>query len=457
MAPTSFADSYPQNPWEAVTTKERAPWYYPTLYREFARKAIYNRFVSVEFNHNGPKATELVIQSLIMPHANHDPIGNRQMWLDSSYMTTFNRRITFKRYGGKAQYNRYDDLITYLELDGQRGLKRIINEGFGYQMTHVMDKVARDAFLKAPFATYGNDMSGSSFADISTSDTFKLKLFRDIQLGLKERDNPIAVDETGAYGSGITVVTSPGVIHDLRAEVTATNSPNVWEEFNRYTESGRQALMNGAVGALYGVTFVETNNAVLYNCGEVIHRANITAPISAGDGTPDTAVDGLEYVGEPGATHFLNVDDVSGFSVGDYVTIHVDTTNAKGITNGVDWTDGKLTNRRIVALTGTTTGTVAFDRPILEDFKTQITTGVYGYITKGRNVHTMLFLYGNDGVAMGVAQPPTIHMPRPVDDLDMIQRITWDAYMGYQPFNKNAFEIAFITGSNRLLGPTYIR
>ena len=54
---------YPQNPWEGVDTKERTPWYYPQLYDEYRRRTIYNRFVSVSFNHNGPHATELVISS----------------------------------------------------------------------------------------------------------------------------------------------------------------------------------------------------------------------------------------------------------------------------------------------------------------------------------------------------------------------------------------------------------
>jgi hypothetical protein len=51
----------------------------------------------MQFNHNGPRATELVISSLLMPHANHDPIGVRDMWLNSSYQDTFARRIRFNR------------------------------------------------------------------------------------------------------------------------------------------------------------------------------------------------------------------------------------------------------------------------------------------------------------------------------------------------------------------------
>jgi hypothetical protein len=147
------------------------------------------------------------------------------------------------------------------------------------------------------------------------------------------------------------------------------------------------------------------------------------------------------------------VDDTTGFAIGDIVTIHADRTNANGVTNGVDYTDGKMQVRRIVAISGTTGGTLSFDRPILEPLTTDLGGGVYGYVTKGRHVHSMLFIAGNDGVVQGVAQPPMIHTPAPVDDLGMIYRFTYDMYSGWQAFNKHAFEVAFVAGSNRVTGP----
>lgn len=458
---TTFQDAYPLNPWAAVTTNQKPPTYFPALYREFTRRATYNRFAKAEFNHNGPRSTELVITSLVMPHANHNPIGNRTMWLDSSHMDSFNRKITFKRYGGKMSLNRYDDLVTYWELDGVRGLNKIISAGFGYQMTHVMDKIARDAFLRSPFAMYRGDGSGASWNDIRNTDKFTSKLLQDIRLGLKERDNPIAVDENGGLGDDITCVTTPGVIYDLRQEAASTGQVNAWQEINRYTPEGRAAILRGVVGTYLGVIMQETNNACLFNCGVIKARGSVTSPIAAGDGAPEGAVDDLEYVGQPDAAHFIAVDDLTDFHVGDLVTIHVNTTNARGVTDGVDHTDGKLVNLRIVQINSafapaTGAGTLSFERPIMEDFNVQIASGVYAYVTLGRNIHSMSFMYGNDGVAMGVAQPPTIRTPRPVDDLDMIQRISWDGYFGYQPFNKNAWEVAYVAGSNRLVGSTYI-
>lgn len=449
---------YPQNPWQGVGTKERTPWYYPALYDEYQRQTIYNRFVSMQFNHNGPRATELVISSLLMPHANHDPIGVRDMWLNASYMDTFNRRIKFNRYGGKMSLNRYDDMITYFQKNNVRGLYNIINNGLGFMMTRQMDKLARDAFFKSPFAMYGDGAGtwgGTNFSAIDDTDVVTTELLEDIRLGLKERDVPAAVSEAGLLGQEIICITSPGVLRDLRFEASSAANANAFIDVMKYANPS--SILRGEVGTYHGIRFIESNDAVLYNAGALVHQADITAPALAGDGAPDpstTAVDTVEYVGQTDATHSIVVDDSSGFDIGDIVTIHVDRTNANGVTNGLDFTDGKATNRRIVSIPDGTH--IVLDRPIMEDFKNDLGSGVYGYVTLARNVHTMLFLASRDGVVMGVAQPPTIHTPRPIDDLDMIYRVSFDSYMGWQPFNKNGFEVVYLAGSNRVTGPRYL-
>lgn len=450
----TFDAHYPQNPWAAVTTNQRAPWYFPQLYREYARRAVWNRFVTMSFNHNGPRATELVVQSILMPHANHDPIGVRQMWLDSKYMDSFNRKISFSRYAGKLALNRYDDLVTFWTLDGVRGLERIIREGLGYMMTHTLDKLARDAFMRSPFKIFGPTGNRTSFNDIAVGDTATRDLLQDMRLGMKERNVPSAVDEMGNLGETIFCLTSPGVLLDIRREV-AEGKNDTFIETQRY--SNPKAILNGEIGTMDHVRFIESNDAVLWNCGAIIAQAVIDAPVQFGDGAPDpetTTVDGVEYVGQPGATHSISVDDTTDINVRDRVTIHALRTNANGVTNGVDFRDGKLDTRRVVAKTATT---LTFDRPIMEEFTTDLGAGVYGYVTKGRNIHSMTFLAGSDAVAMGVAEPPMIHTPPPSDDLGMMFRFSWEAYLGYNTFNKHAAEVAFVAGSNREVGPRFIR
>lgn len=449
---------YPQNPWESVQTKERTPWYYPTLYSEYKRRAIFNRFVNVQFNHNGPRATELVVTSQIMPHANHDPFPVRGLWGQASYMDTFERRIRFNRYVGKMSLNKYDDMVTYLQLNGVAGLKRVINGGLGHMMTHQMDKLARDAFFKAPFGLYGDGAggwSGSDFSAIDENDVVNTELLQDVRLGLQERDVPIAVDE-GGLGGDVVCVTSPGVMRDLRFEASQNGNSAAFIDVNKY--SNPRAIINGEVGTYHGTRFVQTNNAVLYNAGTIHAQTTVTAPIEMGDGAPnpeDTAVDSVEYVGQRDATHYIQVNDVTGFNVGDIVTLHVDRTNDFGITNGLDYRDGKAMTLRIVAI-NSGDNQLTFERPVMEAFKSDLGGSVYGYVTKAQNIHTMTFLTARDGVVTGAAQPPMIYVPKPIDDFNMIYRITYDMYMGWQPFNKNAFEVVYLAGSNRVTGPRYV-
>lgn len=108
MAPTTFDTGYNQNPWSTIETKTR-PFYVPQLQMLYQRDSVYNRFVNVKFNMNGLGATEMYIDSPILPHPNNDPLGVRDLWMDSSYMDSLRRKITFSRQGGKLSYNRYDD------------------------------------------------------------------------------------------------------------------------------------------------------------------------------------------------------------------------------------------------------------------------------------------------------------------------------------------------------------
>ena len=99
------------------------------------------------------------------------------------------------------------------------------------------------------------------------------------------------------------------------------------------------------------------------------------------------SVDKVRQVGQPGVTNFIQVDDASVFQKNQIVTIHVRRTSEFGVTDGVDHRDGFLTYRRIEAI-DLVNDTLAFDLPIMLDMNVNLGGGVYGYVTKGRNIHT---------------------------------------------------------------------
>lgn len=48
------------------------------------------------------------VTALIPPHANVDPLTLRQIWMPSSYVDSYQRDITFNKYGGKLSYHEFD-------------------------------------------------------------------------------------------------------------------------------------------------------------------------------------------------------------------------------------------------------------------------------------------------------------------------------------------------------------
>jgi hypothetical protein len=406
---------------------------------------------------NGLGATEMYLDSILPPHANHDPIGARDRWVESSYIDTMRRKVTFQNYAGGLMFHEYDDLINRYRLDGRQGLLDIINsdQGLGYMMTWTLDKLARDAFYSSPFAIYGSG-TGTKFNTVLTADLMTTELLDDVNLGMKMRNVPFAQTYDGTPGN-IICLTTPGVIRDLKSEAsTSGNVQKVFLDVMAYGDSVR--LVRGEVGAYRGVRFVETNDALLWNCGRITHQATIDAAITRGDGSPDpatTTVDDTFYTGQAAATHTITVSDSSGFTVNDRVSIHVDRTSTFGVTNGADYRDGKFTTRRIVSIPDATH--IVVDTPIMEDFSTDLGSGVYGYVTLGTNIHGSLFLGASDGVVMGVLSPPEAYVNPPIDHLRAQWAAIWKARLGYSVFQPQGFEVVFSAGSVREKGARVIR
>lgn len=451
MTTGDFDLYYSSEPWSNIATNQRQ-WYDPFLREYYYKNAVYSRFVTSQFNLANVNAKTMSVTSLIPPHSNSNSIGLRQLWLPSSYVDSYQRDITFSRYGQKLALHKYDPLITYWQTNPSGGLQRIINIALGRMLVETLDKLARNAFLSNSFKMIG-DGTFTGFDQVGTSHYLTSSLIEDIHLGMKERGVPYAqlAMEQGTL-TNLFAITTPGEVRKIRE----SSAGGDWIDVMKYANP--QAIVRGEVGAWKGLRLIESNDACLYNCGTISKQTTVIASIEAGDGAsaPGTPVDGTYKVGQ--ASGVVNYIQCSAFAPGEYnvndiVTVHVARTSANGVTNGVDYTDGKLMNRRVVAVDAAT-DRLTFDRPIMEDFKTDLGGGVYGYVTKGRHIHTSTFIGGTDGVVLGVGQQPMIHTPKPVDDFDSVYRVSWDGYLGYQVFEPMVFENWFGAGPNRIKGPT---
>lgn len=456
MATGDFDTYYSDNPWEVIDKNQRV-WYDPDLISLFRQRALFTPTIQFVKNLGDVRATKMVMNQLLDAHPDYTALAVRQIWMPASHIDSRQLEITFTRYGGKVAYNNYDDLVTYWRQNNQEGIRRIMRGQLGFHMTDVLDLLARNAYLKGALDTgyvlYQG--GGTSFNDLGTGDLFDIKVAMEIWLGMSLRGVASALGESGVANS-IICYTTPSVIYDVQ---TAAGSE--WIAVNQY--QGQQALLRYEVGSYKNVRFVQSPKLVLWNAGAIIAQGTISAAVHAGDGAPDpssTKVDGTYMVGQEtaGIVNYIPVTStwltgtLADINVNDMITIHLTRTSAYGITNGVNPFEGTAQVRRVVAKVDGTPDQLVLDKPVMLDYATDLGGGVYGYVTKGRNIHGNIFVGGPQGIVSGVAAPPRLHTPPPVDDFEMVQRFSWDAYMGYQPYAPEVFEVVFCAGTTRIKG-----
>jgi len=444
----AFDTWYPQNPWASIATKTRA-WYVPELAKLYFGATVYGQFVDIKFQFNGIGAEKMTISETLMPHPNSNAVGVRELYPDASHMDSRSRDINFARYWGSLAFHKYDSRVTFWQEDGVRGLRNIVNSGLAYHMMWVRETLARNAFFSNPYRVFGQG-TGTNFAAITAADKITTDLIDSMYLGAKQRGAPLMMESSTRTPPGLICITSPGVIYDLTHEAQDQHAANAFINQQQYANPLNN--INQEVGTYHKVRFIETNQAILYNCGVILTQQAVTTPIDSGDGAPDpdtVRVDGVYATGQSAAAHSIVVASTTGFEINDILTIHVSRTDANGVTNGVDYTDGKLHNLRLVAKTSTT---LSFDKPLMEDFKVNLGGGVYAYVTKGRDIHTALFINSGDTVVNGILQPPMLYTPDPLDPTGQMYRFVWDSYEKFQLFNPQGAEMLFLAAPTRFVG-----
>ena len=300
-------------------------------------------------------------------------------------------------------------------------------------MTDELELLARNAFLTgAYFKNYaGGTATGGadSLADISQKDLFDYQWAAKAQLRAMTLGLPGFEDGAGP----MVAITTPATIYSFM-----TNSD--WIGLNKYTDKGLSRVFTGEVGTLYGTKYIVSPINILWNAGRITAQTTIAAAASAGDGGADW---GPYTVGQSGATKYIQLADATDINIGDVVTIHNTRTSAYGVTNGVDPYAGYQFHRIVRSKSGNNIG---FDRPLFWDFKADLGLGVYGYVTKALHIHSTIFVSGEGGVVCGVTQPPTLHIPPVMDDLEAMRRFSWDAYLKYQAFRVERYEVFFHAG-----------
>jgi hypothetical protein len=454
MAVGDFDLYYSDEPF-SIMDKNQRNWLDPDLIDIWRLNSVFRPLITFTKNLGDIRAKTMTVTQLLDPHADTTPLSPRQIWMPSMHLDSREIEITFQNNGNKIAYHKYDDMISYWKKNGQAGMRAIARGALGQAEVDMNDMLVRNALISGSmltgFSLYGTSGSGADFAAIDGGQLYSPEMGADIMLGMAYRNVPGAMSPSGA---GLTVVcyTTPGVIYDIQKNED-------WKSAHEYAHD--TALLNYEVGAYKNVRYVQTPKATLWNCGNIIARAPINLAVFAGDGAPDpktVKVDGTYRTGQTTASvknyiqlGVFTTGAITDIHVNDIITFHQTTTDVYGVIGGVDFNEGKLQNRRVVAV-NTGTGQICIDIPFLVDFDNDLGGGVFGYITKGHNIHASIFIGGANSLVAGVAQQPMFYDLDPIDDFKAIYRFSFDQRIGYQPYTPEVMEVVFTAGTTRVKG-----
>jgi N4-gp56 family major capsid protein len=399
--------------------------YYEALLLETIRtKSIMVPFCSVKEDFRAKDTGIITYSEVFDAEPNWNEVAETDYWLKGSQLDSRTVSIALAIYGGVMKLSDFAELKNYWNNGDMRGL---IRGKLGQMIVDEMDILARNAFLSAGPET---DYSGSATtkATLLAGDIFDPDICEDIYTELEEADCPGVMDPADGGGATVVCVTTPRVIHDIR------NGNDTWLDVQNYAGTGRK--FTNEAGAWAGVRFVKSNRLKLWNAGVVIQQTTLSEASTAGEGAKNT-IQTVYSVGQQSLNDdFINVTEENGFAVGDIVTIH-----AVGLGAAVLPTDGTQETRKIAELNHGAGNRMSFDKPLLKPHASG------DYVTLARNVHASLFM-GGPSVVLGVAERPNVMVLPKIDDLQMVQRFSWRAFLKFQMFRPEFLRVVYSAGSD---------
>jgi len=451
-ATTGLDTYYGDEPWSAWDINQR-DWYVPELQRAYRQKSNYGQMVPIKVDFNAVKTGTIIWTGIYDLEPAIDSIGLRDIWLETAYTDGWRMEIGMSHYGDKMALHKYDPIVTFFTSGGggAGNLAGLTRQLLGNSIIDTMETQIRNAFLTLPMRFFVG--GGTGFSALSASDLYDPELAMDVQLNFAYHE---VVDPNSPGGMTAVAYGSPGQIYSIQKDST-------YRSLRQYNQAGMTQLLRYEAGEYKGLRYVNHTINTLYNCGTIVAQAPVNAAITAGDGAPDpttTKVLGSYEVGQRAGsqTHYISLGthttgSINTWAVGDVVSIH--TRKADGATAPYDIvgapypTDGTKIERRIVSI-DTGNGRLTLDRPIMRDYSTaavnDCAAGEYAFVTKGLHVHAAVIAAAPGAVVGGFAQPPQLHVPPAVDDLEALFRLSWDGYYDYSPFRTEAAAVIFSAG-----------
>lgn len=279
-----------------------------------------------------------------------------------------------------------------LDLTSHHGpISSLVRTMLGPQLALTTDLLARNALIGKK-ATYRSFAGGVANRAALTAAGGKLTP----QI-CKAAAYNLGVRRIAPSPEGYLAVVHPAQIYDLRDDP-------FWIDVNKYTRP--ESILNGEVGKLFGVRFVEANNARLPNAGAITVQTTLAGDV-------------------PANRDFLTVASAAGLLPGMEITVHrYDVTP-----DGTDETEEHVVIREVV-------GTRVYLRA-----KTTVSHAAGDYVTEGVDVFPTCFMGTQRALGRGAVLEPEVRVALPTDKLRRQSHVGWYALMGYGIIRDWALEI----------------
>jgi hypothetical protein len=407
-------------------------------------------------------------RQLVQSNANHNPIGWYQRYTDSIYVDTREKQLySRKRYGGKAQYDEYDELVTRFSGDTPGFIKAVMNEQLLNNVKWVHEKIARDAILmNSKFKFMGNKSLFDTTHDVSDFDLSGSNMFDITYLDEVARRFSIrSMDARRNYGDFANPVPGEDFRNSVLVMVPSMVYADIWdspakEYLIQLRQYGDERPINSANPAFQyrNITIADYGSELtLFNAGNIMQQNAVIEPINWGDGAPDpetAGVDGIWLTGQGNTNvkHYVQCTPASfqagDFEYGEMVNLHVRKASASGALNlGVDaapdMTDGMTITMEVYS-SDPSAGTIVFRKPVTEQYNADLGGGVYAWVTKAQHVHPV-YVVGARGMVTWAARTK-IEWNSPSDeqaDFPSVKRVTWNERGEMNPWDLDCFEVVF--------------
>lgn len=416
--------------WSSTLPSWQRDYYQLLLLETLRTKSILVPYCIVKEDFAAANSGSIVYTEVYDTSPNFNAITESDIWQRGAYLDSRTVKIQLEIHGDVLKFSDYNEVVQYVNSGNMRGLVR---EKIGQNQVDYLDIMARNAFMGHPNRLAQLDgvlTPNGSLVNIDSDDYFNPDFTEVIRTHLEENDIPGVANPGDGDSQVIVCTTSPRVIKDIRV-----GSGSKWLEVNEY--AGGQRKFTSEVGMWGGVRFVKSNRLRLRNHGVITTQTTLNGATVVGQGAAQT-VDSVYTVGQSNSTRYVTVTDETGFSVGQYVTIH-DVTKNGGAGNPPIWSDGTQETRRIVSIDAGQNRLV-FDKPLLQPHASG------DLVTNGLNLHTSIF-HGGPGVVYAVGERPSVIMPPKYDDLMIINRLGWRGFLKFQVFRPEFFEVIVSAGS----------